>query len=63
MSFYGSSLMAGEKLPEGNSVVIEGMDQPVVVHKDGMAIMGSDGKMVSFFELNLVKMFRGSVCL
>ena len=55
--------MAGEKLPEGNSVAIEGMDQLVVVHKDGMAIMGSDGKMVSFFELNLVKMFRGSVCL
>ena len=50
--------MAGEKLPEGNSVAIEGMDQLVVVHKDGMAIMGSDGKMVSFFEINLVKMFN-----
>ena len=38
--------MPGDKLPEGTSVVIDGLEQPAVVYKDGMAIMGSDGKMV-----------------
>ena len=32
--------------PKGTEVVIEGLEKPAIVHKDGMVITGTDGKMV-----------------
>ena len=56
MTFYGSKLVPGDKPPQGTPVTIEGLETPAVVHKDGMTLTGTDGKMVSrcCFKLNLL---------
>lgn len=47
VTFYGSSLIPGDKPPEGAPVTIEGLDTPAIVHSGGMTLTGTDGKMVS----------------
>lgn len=47
VTFYGSSLTPGDKAPDGTAVTIEGLDTPAIVHKGGMTLTGTDGKMVS----------------
>ena len=47
VTFYGSSLTPGDKVPEGAPVTIVGLDTPAVVHSGGMTLTGTDGKMVS----------------
>ena len=56
VTFYGSKLVPGDKPPQGTPVTIEGLETPAIVHKDGMTLTGTDGKMVSCycFKFNCV---------
>ncbi|CAH3028244.1 unnamed protein product [Porites evermanni] len=53
VTFYGSSLTPGDSPPEGTPVTIEGLDTPAMVHKGGMTLTGSDGKMLTVKTLQL----------
>ncbi|XP_041459502.1 mitochondrial 10-formyltetrahydrofolate dehydrogenase-like isoform X1 [Lytechinus variegatus] len=46
VTMFGSTLLSGSK-PNGTPVEIEGCNTPAIVHKNGMAIIGSDDKMLN----------------
>ncbi|XP_031571747.1 cytosolic 10-formyltetrahydrofolate dehydrogenase-like isoform X1 [Actinia tenebrosa] len=53
VTFYGSNLGPRKRVPQGSEVYIDGHDKPAIVHKDGMTLFGSDGKMVTVKTLQL----------
>jgi len=53
VTFYGSTMFSKSSPPSGTEVVIEGMEKPAIVHKDGMLLFGTDGKMVNVKTLQL----------
>ncbi len=46
MTFFGSVKYNKSKPPRGTEVVVEGLDRPAIVHKNGMVLFGTDGRMV-----------------
>lgn len=57
MTLYGSNFYRN-KLPEGESVEIEGLSARAVVHKGGLCIEGTDGNTVSFFIFKYLVLFK-----
>ncbi|KAL4217352.1 Mitochondrial 10-formyltetrahydrofolate dehydrogenase [Mactra antiquata] len=52
VTFYGSRVW-NRMEPRGTSVNIEGASKPAIVHKNGMILFGSDGKMVNVSQVQL----------
>lgn len=46
VTFFGSNLGPRKRIPTGEEYYIDGKEKAAIVHKDGMTLFGSDGKMV-----------------
>ncbi|XP_076047759.1 cytosolic 10-formyltetrahydrofolate dehydrogenase isoform X2 [Oratosquilla oratoria] len=52
VKLFGSKCFTGSA-PSGTEVSIEGLSTPAIVHKDGLVIKGSDGKMINVARLSV----------
>ena len=52
VTFYGSSMYHRRTLPEiFSEVKIDGLNEPALVHRNGMLLTGSDGQKVGQFDI------------